>query len=201
MSRACRIIEGDCIERMRELDEASVERTCPECGKWYWASAVRLRHGRQTTCSRECSYRWRFRKLERRLTFICIGCGAEFWRNPSQLENKIGAGKFCSRKCRDAHRIGELHPQYLGGPEATRGPNWQAQKRRARERDERICQECGAPGQDVHHIRPFRLFDDYREANDLANLTTLCRPCHRRADAAYQLAEGGDAYELESFRD
>jgi 5-methylcytosine-specific restriction endonuclease McrA len=61
-----------------------------------------------------------------------------------------------------------------------------AQKRKARARDDRTCQHCGAPGSDVHHIRPFRFFTDYREANELTNLITLCKPCHRRADAAIQ---------------
>jgi len=74
-----------------------IERECPVCGARYHAHVVRLRHGRQTTCSRRCS-------------------------------------------------------------------------------------------SDVHHVRPYRLFDDYREANDLTNLLLLCRPCHRRADAAVQAA-------------
>jgi 5-methylcytosine-specific restriction endonuclease McrA len=161
-------------------------RICPECGKEYVANPVRLRHGRQTTCSRECSYRWRYRNVRRRVALTCVGCGAEFWRNPSQFRNKIGAGKFCSRECRDRNRVAELHPQYLGGPEGLRGVNWQAQKRKAKHRDQGVCQECGGRGTDVHHIRPFREFDDHREANDLANLVLLCRPCHRRADAVLQ---------------
>ncbi len=61
-------------------------------------------------------------------------------------------------------------------------------KRKARARDNSTCQHCGAAGVDVHRIRPFRLFTCYVEANDLANLITLCKPCHRRADALVQRA-------------
>jgi len=74
-----------------------------------------------------------------------------------------------------------------------RGPNWAAQRRAARERDQFTCQVCGATEKslgrehDVHHIRPFREFgyvpgvnDNYIKANALDNLVTLCRSCHSR---------------------
>lgn len=166
--------------------ERYVERDCPACGARYRADVVRLRHGRQTTCSRACSYELRAAAKRRAVTLTCIGCGATFTRCPSHAQSDSGKGKFCTRECRDRHRVGELHPQHLGGPEGHRGPNWQAQRRKARRRDGGICQECGGTGTDVHHIRPFRLFDDYREANALENLVLLCRPCHRRADAEIQ---------------
>ncbi|MCD6555191.1 MAG: DEAD/DEAH box helicase [Anaerolineae bacterium] len=80
-----------------------------------------------------------------------------------------------------------------------RGPNWEAQRQRARERDGFRCQHCGAPEKpnrqhDVHHLRPFRKFnyvpgqnEAYLEANRLENLTTLCRSCHLRAEAALMM--------------
>lgn len=79
------------------------------------------------------------------------------------------------------------------------GPNWEVQRRRALERDRHICQHCGAPERpdrehDVHHIRPFREFgyvpgenENYVQANDLANLVTLCRDCHRLAELAQRM--------------
>ncbi|OGB20608.1 MAG: hypothetical protein A3I66_22850 [Burkholderiales bacterium RIFCSPLOWO2_02_FULL_57_36] len=33
--------------------------TCPVCGNNYFADPVRLKHGRQSTCSRACSYKLR----------------------------------------------------------------------------------------------------------------------------------------------
>ena len=75
-----------------------------------------------------------------------------------------------------------------------RGPNWEDQRRRARERDGRLCRHCGAPERsdrmhDVHHLEPFASFgyvrgrnDAYLEANRLENLVTLCRSCHQRVE-------------------
>jgi len=80
-----------------------------------------------------------------------------------------------------------------------RGPNWETQRQRARERDGFRCQHCGAPEKpnrqhDVHHLRPFREFnyvpgqnETYLEANRLENLVTLCRSCHLRAEAAQMM--------------
>jgi DEAD/DEAH box helicase domain-containing protein len=75
------------------------------------------------------------------------------------------------------------------------GPNWAAQRQRARERDGFRCRLCGRTEEgrehDVHHMRPFRTFDyragrnaNYIMANALPNLITLCPDCHRRVEAA-----------------
>jgi DEAD/DEAH box helicase domain-containing protein len=75
-----------------------------------------------------------------------------------------------------------------------RGPNWEAQRNRARARDGHRCRHCGVAerperSHDVHHLEPFRNFgyvrgknDHYLEANRLDNLVTLCRSCHRRVE-------------------
>ncbi len=90
------------------------------------------------------------------------------------------------------------------------GPNWEAQRSRARARDGHRCTVCKAPElpgrqHDVHHIVPFRTFDyvpgkneTYLEANRLEYLATLCRPCHRRAETAVRIRSGlaGLAYAL-----
>lgn len=47
---------------------ACVELTCPVCSKLYTADTVRLSFGRQTTCSRKCSYQSRSARLEVDLT-------------------------------------------------------------------------------------------------------------------------------------
>jgi DEAD/DEAH box helicase domain-containing protein len=81
-------------------------------------------------------------------------------------------------------------------PVGYRGPNWQEQRDAARARDEYRCRHCGAPERsdrqhDIHHLTPFRDFgyvpgenERYRAANQLDNLVTLCRVCHRRAENA-----------------
>jgi DEAD/DEAH box helicase domain-containing protein len=74
------------------------------------------------------------------------------------------------------------------------GPNWARQRQMTRARDQYRCQICGAPEQgrehDVHHKIPFRTFASYQQANQLANLITLCRPCHRRAETAVRVRSG-----------
>ena len=81
-------------------------------------------------------------------------------------------------------------------PVGYRGPNWQQQRDAARARDGYRCRHCGAPERpdrqhDLHHLQPFRDFgyvpgenERYRAANQLDNLITLCRVCHRQAENA-----------------
>ncbi len=90
------------------------------------------------------------------------------------------------------------------------GPNWQAQRKRVRERDGYRCKQCGRPEaagrqHDVHHLVPFRTFgyaaglnEHYREANQLSNLLLVCRTCHRRLEAGVRVRSGLDglAYAL-----
>lgn len=74
------------------------------------------------------------------------------------------------------------------------GPGWPQAAHRARERD-RCCQSCGVTqamhrrALPVHHIYPKRMFryipgknENYRWANHLANLVTLCDVCHRKIE-------------------
>ncbi|MGC9333720.1 MAG: DEAD/DEAH box helicase [Anaerolineae bacterium] len=82
----------------------------------------------------------------------------------------------------------------LNMAEGDRGPNWEQQRNKARARDGYRCRHCGLSeraerAHDVHHIQPFRTFgyirgknDHYLEANQLTNLVTLCRSCHRRVE-------------------
>jgi DEAD/DEAH box helicase domain-containing protein len=78
------------------------------------------------------------------------------------------------------------------------GPNWPEQRTAARTRDGFRCTQCSVPERpdrehDVHHIRPFREFgyipginENYREANRLDNLATLCAPCHRMVETTHR---------------
>jgi DEAD/DEAH box helicase domain-containing protein len=94
------------------------------------------------------------------------------------------------------------------------GPNWLAQRDRARARDGYRCQNCGAlekgpalspvlssskgrvlnsskgRAHHVHHKIPFRAFASYQQANQLSNLVTLCPHCHRRAELAVRMRSG-----------
>ena len=85
------------------------------------------------------------------------------------------------------------------------GPEWPRIRNAVRARDGFRCQVCGTPEaegrqHDVHHKIPFRLSfstaqragatDPRREANRMENLTTLCRACHRSAEANVRMRSG-----------
>lgn len=82
---------------------------------------------------------------------------------------------------------GEDHPAWNGGCDTYYGSGWINTANKVRERDGNECQICQVHtdeldidrGLDVHHIIPYRCFDDDGKANDLGNLATLCRSCHR----------------------
>lgn len=75
------------------------------------------------------------------------------------------------------------------------GPDWPVQRSAARKRDDYRCRRCGLSEaeagheHDVHHIQPFRDFnyvrgenENYKQANQVDNLMTLCRSCHRTVE-------------------
>lgn len=83
---------------------------------------------------------------------------------------------------------GENSGTWAGGEINYYGPNWYHQRRKVRKRDNYTCQDCGITEKEygnqlsVHHIGPFRNFHgDWRKANELSNLISLCEyPCHRK---------------------
>jgi DEAD/DEAH box helicase domain-containing protein len=74
------------------------------------------------------------------------------------------------------------------------GPNWVRQRDLARARDGFRCQICGTAEADkehhVHHKIPFRQFESANQANQLANLITLCNSCHRKVETAVRVRSG-----------
>ncbi|MBI1749468.1 MAG: HNH endonuclease [Acidobacteria bacterium] len=120
-------------------------------------------------------------KNRRREIVLCHTCGTRVEKQPCAVTSH----NFCSRECFAKWRSspdwsGSNNPAWLGGHDSYRGPDWERQTAAARRRDANTCQRCGRLGLrlPVHHVRPFRLFEDYREANRLSNLRTLCPECH-----------------------
>lgn len=119
-----------------------------------------------------------------RVTLNCEICGSQ----KSVKHSKKDSWRFCSRECTAEWMIeeysGEGNPNYVHGKEFDTGPNWPQQSTRAKERDDYICQRCGEDLIDeqkranAHHMIPYVDFDDYRVANQLVNLLTLCNSCH-----------------------
>ena len=74
------------------------------------------------------------------------------------------------------------------------GPSWPRQRDLARARDGFRCQVCGTPeGSKQHHVHhkiPFKLFETAEQANQLANLITLCNSCHRKVETAVRVRSG-----------
>lgn len=215
------------------LSKTYTKRECPVCGKTYKANLGRLKHGRQTTCSRECSYVLRGNQLESKKHLTCEMCRSEFIRVPSrhkaefitvcslncysnarkknlhrkpphalkkpslkfscetcgknvELPNKRkGARKFrfCTAECAHQGNTGKNNYFWRGGHSGYYGSTWTTARRAARKRDNYTCQRCGKVMKsgrfpDVHHITPFRFFNNHEDANELNNLVSLCHGCH-----------------------
>ncbi|MDZ5811545.1 HNH endonuclease [Halorubrum sp. AD140] len=73
------------------------------------------------------------------------------------------------------------------------GSMWPDAREKAKEKDGYECRNCGMTesehyevyGHDlhVHHVRPFRTFDDPEIAHRLSNLMTVCCSCHKSLEA------------------
>ena len=71
------------------------------------------------------------------------------------------------------------------------GPQWEKLTDKIRERENYRCRNCGVTGDlEVHHIIPFRRFDDPDEANDPDNLVALCPRCHHLAETRVHIQSG-----------
>lgn len=172
---------------------AIIDFVCPECG------IVFQRHQSVYTryCSKTCAGKHSYvvqhnPKYEERHCRHCgeVMAGKGAWRRR----------QFCDTTCRTAHaedipredyleilRIEDAEMQVVLG---YRGDNWPQQRRNARHRDHYRCQRCGKHERElgrelsVHHIRPFREFglENYKVANTLSNLVSLCSPCHKHVE-------------------
>jgi len=94
---------------------------------------------------------------------------------------------FCGIACRDKHWKGKNHPLYIGGPITYRGQSWPKQRLLAVSRDGGSCVKCHrfiGNSIPVHHIKPYRDFQDHKKANRLSNLICLCQSCHMRIEPA-----------------
>lgn len=75
-----------------------ITRFCPICGKEYLANPVRLKRGKETTCSRDCSYILRGRLKSKQIELECEVCHVKFTRSESSVQTKHGYS-FCSPEC------------------------------------------------------------------------------------------------------
>lgn len=154
-------------------------KICKNCKKEYRPTSP----NNKGYCSLKCAMQAR---KNTRILKICETCGKEFI-----VKKGYAHARYCSMKC-SAIAIGKRHSgennwNWKGGSSNWRGENWEIQSQKARNRDSNTCQIChkhGAKqGLPIHHIIPFRDFDnDYKKANRLSNLITLCSVCHTKIE-------------------
>lgn len=193
-----------CSRECYDLDGA-IETECFTCGQEMTVQKHREEAYEHVFCSLSCQGEWRSD------TFVgeshpqydsvaveCSICGDEIERAKGRVE--MYEDQLCSKDCFKAWcseiRVGEKNPSWEGGYEPFYGSRWSHVRRLVLERDGYECQSCGFSREDsyekygwdleVHHIIPLRTFDDPGAANELDNLTTLCRACHVAADAGIE---------------
>ncbi len=164
---------------------------CKNCGKNFTREKHRI-NSEITFCSNKCACIYTGEKRRKIIKIVCDYCNKEITRRPCEVNRKDRQFNFCNKECKinymSKFMSGENNPNWKGGHDEYRGPNWIRQRRSARERDNKACVECGNTGKNIdlviHHIVPFRFFNgDYRTANKIRNLKTLCRSCHAKQES------------------
>lgn len=139
-----------------------------------------------------CSHACQGKDLDRKQEVKCAWCGGDLVRERSEYEkseNFFCGDKDCRSHWQRENVYGENHPQFKPDYQDSYGPNWDRQAAKARQRDNYECQICGVPQEEfdralhVHHLTPRREFMDesgydYKQANRIDNLVTLCESCH-----------------------
>lgn len=208
-------------ERAKALYEQKlVEMPCTDCGHVQKRNPVHYRNGQIPRCP-SCNTKevHRARTAGERVGILidrpCVVCAAKVSRDSKYLLRiKVTT---CSIAClRIAQRTGIIHtkprkkgpehPDWKGHVAVYYGADWRKQSAAARLRDNDTCRHCNTTraehrrALDVHHVVRFLDFISSVEANDLSNLITLCRKCHRRADVAQHKEKRAAGIELSGQR-
>lgn len=161
-------------------------KKCKQCGEPYRIPPYRNQSS--LFCGQKCYGLWqrgRTKQNTKKIQVDCHSCGRTILLYPSSMTGV--KNKFCGQDCYTAWKKSEENkgpnnPCWKGGRKNSRGPSWPAARDAARARDGNTCQKCGIFGGPVklhvHHKRPFRLFDNHNQANQLDNLVTYCNSCH-----------------------
>lgn len=182
-------------EKVHGESIAGIEVVCDNCDDRFYKQPAKIKRSKKHFCSVECHNEWRegnftgknatnWKGATRELE--CRQCGSEFSRYKSLVTSK---DNFCSRECVDKWRTHAGDGKYS----VRHGSFWESQRKRAIERDNHECQDCGLSNSahkekystslHVHHKKPARLFGDAENAHQLENLITLCNPCHLKREA------------------
>lgn len=156
--------------------------TCDNCSTKIERSITDI--NKNNYCSEKC---YHIDSRDELVKFQCDYCDKTQKRKPSRYD--VSEKHFCDRSC--THKY--LREKYDTSDRLRYGPTWNANRRKALERDNYSCVECGKTKSDigrepdVHHIIPRRLyFENYDEpecyirANRVDNLISLCRTHHSK---------------------
>jgi len=182
---------------------ANTER-CEECGESFDSPP----NAERRFCGNDCEATWKSREMVGEksspwkggmVEIECEICGEVF----EVRRCREDTARFCSNECNgewfSMNQTGDDHPRWeegLNWRQLPMGRNWDNQRQKALERDNKECRICGISqmkcklenpsGLHVHHIVKRRKFYDeqtdelnYEAANRLSNLITLC-PTHHR---------------------
>jgi len=183
-ARRCCSIE---CENNRKRGEEKQMIECDWCGEEFYRKPSGREQNDGTYCSKDCGYKGE--RDGRPTEWECDWCGDTYYSKPSDRDGNDH--NFCSRECHGAwqaeHRVGENHPNYTGDWKYNSpDQSWKQRRREVMERDDHQCQACGEGLADagrraqVHHIIPYRKFEQNDVANRMENLVLLCRTCHNR---------------------
>jgi len=199
----------DEIHRVRG-EKRTVEVKCESCSKMFQKCVSdvnkNVREHRKNYCNAKCMGE----AYKDRIKLTCSECGETFERAKSGV---VGTEKhyFCSKECQakniDYILRGEYHFRYIDGESKNnRGKGWIRIRKEVRLRDNYTCGICGITEKeigkalDVHHIKPYRLFDDSEKANGINNLISLCPSCHHREEYKTALIEKEKIWQILNYQ-
>lgn len=126
-------------------------------------------------CSRKCML-VTFHEERNPVNSYCAVCNKPFHKSPSALTS--GEGVYCSWQCK---RIGSTGVNTSGlpakYPHYYSRPDWRKRRYECLERDNFTCTRCGNDSRQLHAHHIKRRTEG--GSDDLSNLITLCRVCHR----------------------
>lgn len=169
--RSAQYCSRECAAALRKTGE---EASCEQCGKAFYASAWDVQQGKKY-CSEACMRGARRRPIPR----TCVNCEKAFSVTP--YKQAKGEGKYCSKACAVAHKVGQFAINWRGGSERRdpRQYRYKIWRTSVLKRDGRACCHCGSTEElHAHHIKGWLKYPALRF--EVANGVTLCAPCHRR---------------------
>lgn len=182
-------------------------QTKEKTSKCRWCGKSFIRSGRPIGryCSPKCYHdKQRKARADATVSKPCMKCGTTVTRYIKGRRNKTTW--FCSPECSHAFHVREHASAWRGGSRRGRGSRWTKIAESIRARDSYKCRRCGKTQEEngqrlsVDHIRPWREFSCEEEANDPANLVSLCASCHGKKMKLENRWLNGDGLALQEYR-